>query len=198
MEKRQSLRVSLITSGKVATLNSADSGSIYTANVSRQGLCFYSKSSLPIESEVVLELELVRPADAPVTEYLHGKVLWKREWNDLAAHGVHLLNPLSSDKTPQLLQHTMGAEAIVTSPDTRRAPAVRIKDPLTPREREVTRLIAKGLNNREMAERLSISTKTVETHRANIYAKLKVHNAIQLMRAIERSGRWIVNHKETH
>lgn len=53
---------------------------------------------------------------------------------------------------------------------------------LTEREIEVVRLVAEGLNSREIAERLSISVKTVDTHRANIMAKLDVHNAAELIR----------------
>jgi len=50
-------------------------------------------------------------------------------------------------------------------------------DTLTDREREVVRFVAEGLKNREIAERLSISMKTVEKHRANVMKKLNVHNA---------------------
>ena len=46
----------------------------------------------------------------------------------------------------------------------------------------MVRLVAEGLNSREIAERLSISVKTVDTHRANIMAKLDVHNAAELIR----------------
>jgi len=59
---------------------------------------------------------------------------------------------------------------------------------LTKRENDIIRLIAQGAGNREIAQRLSISIKTVETHRANIYSKLNVHNAVQLLLAIEEDG----------
>jgi predicted ATPase/DNA-binding CsgD family transcriptional regulator len=48
----------------------------------------------------------------------------------------------------------------------------RRDDPLTPREREVVRLIAEGLTNRQIAERLVIAERTASTHVANILAKL--------------------------
>jgi DNA-binding NarL/FixJ family response regulator len=50
-------------------------------------------------------------------------------------------------------------------------------DLLTNREREIVKLIAEGNRNKDMAEYLSISIKTVEKHRANIMKKLDVHNA---------------------
>lgn len=50
-------------------------------------------------------------------------------------------------------------------------------DTITTREREVLKLLAEGYLNKEIAELLSISIKTVEKHRANIMNKLDLHNA---------------------
>jgi len=50
-------------------------------------------------------------------------------------------------------------------------------DTLTDREREVVKLVAEGYKNREIAEYLSISMKTVEKHRANVMKKLDLHGA---------------------
>lgn len=49
-------------------------------------------------------------------------------------------------------------------------------DPLTPREREVLQLIAEGYPNKEIAEILSLSVKTVQSHRTNLMQKLDLHN----------------------
>ena len=52
---------------------------------------------------------------------------------------------------------------------------------------EVLSLLAQGLSNRQMAERLSISVKTAGHHRANLMAKLKLKGAAELARlAIEK------------
>ena len=48
---------------------------------------------------------------------------------------------------------------------------------LTPREREVLRLLAAGLTYAQMAQALGISLYTVCTHVKNVYRKLEVHNA---------------------
>ena len=61
-------------------------------------------------------------------------------------------------------------------------------DVLTPREREVLHLIAQGYNNRQIAERLHISIKTVETHRGNMMSKLDVHDRAGLVRFAMQSG----------
>lgn len=47
---------------------------------------------------------------------------------------------------------------------------------LTPREREVLKLVAEGYRSREIAEYLSLSQKTIEKHRANFMRKLDLHN----------------------
>ena len=57
---------------------------------------------------------------------------------------------------------------------------------LTKREKEVLSLIAGGLNNQEISEKLFISSRTVDTHRTNIMQKLDIHDAPNLMKfAIE-------------
>jgi len=55
-------------------------------------------------------------------------------------------------------------------------------DGLSHREREIFDLVIRGLSNASISERLSISVKTVETHRANINRKLAVHSSAQLLR----------------
>ncbi len=61
-------------------------------------------------------------------------------------------------------------------------------DGLTEREREVLTLIADGLSNQEVADRLVISVKTVERHRANILAKLGLHSRTELVKYAIRKG----------
>ena len=53
-------------------------------------------------------------------------------------------------------------------------------DTLTEREREVVKLVAEGYKNREIGERLCVSVKTVEKHRANVMRKLDLHSAAAL------------------
>ncbi|AYN21120.1 response regulator transcription factor [Alcaligenes aquatilis] len=53
---------------------------------------------------------------------------------------------------------------------------------LSEREREVLALIVEGLTNKEIGRALSLSPRTVETHRANLFAKLQVDNLAHLIR----------------
>jgi len=61
-------------------------------------------------------------------------------------------------------------------------------EPLTPREQEVLTLIAEGLSNNEIADRLVISAKTVDRHRENIMRKLNLHNRVDLVKYALRKG----------
>jgi LuxR family maltose regulon positive regulatory protein len=59
-------------------------------------------------------------------------------------------------------------------------------EPLTARELEILRLVAEGLRNQEIADRLVISLATVKRHIANIYGKLAVdHRTAAVARASE-------------
>jgi two-component system, NarL family, response regulator NreC len=61
-------------------------------------------------------------------------------------------------------------------------------DTLTVREREILKLIAAGLRNREISAALSISIKTVEKHRANLMRKLDLHSTSALTAFAIESG----------
>ena len=57
-------------------------------------------------------------------------------------------------------------------------------DPLTPQERAVAALICSGKTNRQAAQELVLSVKTIGYHLANVYAKLGVHTRAQLVEAM--------------
>jgi DNA-binding NarL/FixJ family response regulator len=59
---------------------------------------------------------------------------------------------------------------------------------LTPREREVLRLVAEGMSSNEIAKHLDLSVKTVESHRSRLMTKLDVTNAAGLVREAIRLG----------
>jgi DNA-binding NarL/FixJ family response regulator len=61
-------------------------------------------------------------------------------------------------------------------------------EPLTPREVDVLRLIVEGYTNKQVAEQLSISTRTVEGHRANLSEKLGLHSRVELVRYAREHG----------
>jgi two-component system response regulator NreC len=59
---------------------------------------------------------------------------------------------------------------------------------LTEREREILQLVAEGHTNAAIAQKLSISLRTVETHRANLMRKLDIHSPADLVRYAIRHG----------
>jgi DNA-binding NarL/FixJ family response regulator len=61
-------------------------------------------------------------------------------------------------------------------------------DALTPRQRQILQLVAEGLGTRQIAERLFLSVKTVETHRAQIMQRLDIHDVPGLVRFAIRHG----------
>ncbi|HEY9898716.1 MAG TPA: response regulator transcription factor [Pantanalinema sp.] len=67
-------------------------------------------------------------------------------------------------------------------------PVVSPDQVLSVREREVLNLVAQGLENREIAGRLSISDKTVKNHLARTYQKLNVSNRTQAVTLCQRLG----------
>ncbi len=79
----------------------------------------------------------------------------------------------------QYVHHTLGASLVTAEAEERaRADA----DPLSEREHEVLRLLALGHTNQEIADKLYLSVRTVETHRAHIMQKLGFTTRAELVR----------------
>jgi len=91
--------------------------------------------------------------------------------------GEHYISPLLSGQlTHELIQASHKGQA--TSPS----------DTLTTREREVLKLIAEGISNKEIADLLYISIRTVEHHRASIMQKLNIKQTANLVKYAIRKG----------
>jgi DNA-binding NarL/FixJ family response regulator len=55
---------------------------------------------------------------------------------------------------------------------------------LTRKQQQVCELVALGWSNKEIAAKLGVDTRTIETHRANIYDRMGVRNAVELVRKL--------------
>lgn len=64
---------------------------------------------------------------------------------------------------------------------------VALKQPLSPRERQVLQLLAEGKSTKDIATALDITVKTAETHRSNIMRKLDLHHVTELVRYAMRN-----------
>ena len=80
-----------------------------------------------------------------------------------------------------------GAFGVAASPDAA-APGPPDAAPLTPRERQILKLIAEGYTGRQIAALLSISPKTVENHRGHLMEKLDIHSIAELTKYAIREG----------
>ncbi|MGW1891925.1 response regulator [Streptomyces sp. NPDC002004] len=93
-----------------------------------------------------------------------------------AAVGDALVSPAV---TVRLLRHVSPAAA---------SGARTPRDPLTGREQDVVRALARGLTNAEIARTLSVSLSTVKTHLAHVQAKLDVRNRVEIAAWAWESG----------
>jgi DNA-binding NarL/FixJ family response regulator len=101
------------------------------------------------------------------------------------ARGEALLGPSIAQRVLEQFGRPAPAPTAPTAPAAPALPA-SIFSELTPRELDVLRLIAQGLRNRDIAERLVISEKTVQNHISNIFAKLQVNDRSQaIVRALQ-------------
>ncbi|MEP7270069.1 MAG: response regulator transcription factor [Acidobacteriota bacterium] len=92
------------------------------------------------------------------------------------AGGHHYLSPPLSERAIEVYARKAGSATL------------DLFETLTKREREVLQLAAEGLSQNEIAQRLSISPRTSETHRANLMRKLGLQNQTELVRFAIRRG----------
>jgi two-component system response regulator NreC len=110
----------------------------------------------------------------------------------------YVLKDSSADDLVRAVREVVAGRRYLSAPLSERANEAYIQkaretplDPyekLTSREREVLHLAAEGHSSSEIAERLSISSRTVETHRANMMRKLDLHSQTDLIRYALKRG----------
>ena len=88
--------------------------------------------------------------------------------------------PFSNNALVDRIEQALQASAATISARRERALRLRGLSELSEREQEVMRLIAQGMPNKLIADRLNISTRTVEVHRARVFDKLAVGSAVEL------------------
>ncbi|HYF75685.1 MAG TPA: response regulator transcription factor [Symbiobacteriaceae bacterium] len=102
-----------------------------------------------------------------------------------------LVNAMRQVMAGQAVLDPVVTKAVVTGYVSRPTPPTPDKETdsvLTPREREILILVAEGFTNAEIAKKLYISEKTVQTHRSNILDKLNIHDRTELVRYAIRHG----------
>jgi DNA-binding NarL/FixJ family response regulator len=103
-----------------------------------------------------------------------------------AAALVHAVREVTAGR--RYLSPPLSESAIEAYVERTRGAPLDPYETLTTREREVLHLAAEGKGNPEIAARLGISTRTAETHRANLMHKLSLHNQTDLVRYALKRG----------
>lgn len=99
------------------------------------------------------------------------------------SHAVDFLEkPIDHAKLVAAIEEAIVRHGSTLNQAGQRAHFERLLASLTPREREVMELVVAGRHNREIAENLGISPRTVEVHKARMVAKLQVENVPDLVR----------------
>ena len=112
--------------------------------------------------------------------------LLKSDLADELAHAIEALRrhqPYFSSRVAEVVLSGFLAQSAAAPEDDTTEPSR-----LTPREREIVQLISEGLSTKQVARRLAISVKTVETHRANVQRKLGVASVGEIVRYAIRNG----------
>jgi len=155
--------------------------------------------------ELIKELHAQRPELPVLVLSMHEESLYASRALRAGARG-YLMKRAGGDRVLEAIREVFQGR-IAVSPDMathlleeyagRRSRSHRVPLPnLTDREFEVLQLIGEVKTNREMAEQLHLSQKTVETHRVHLMRKLKLKNAAELLRFAlqyvekEASGHW--------
>lgn len=100
-----------------------------------------------------------------------------------------LQKPADDDVLLETIQRALALDARRRVEDHERRVVSERIERLTPREREVLGQVVKGLSSKEIADRLSVSYKTVEAHRAKIMRKMEVDSIADLVRTVVSVGR---------
>jgi len=111
----------------------------------------------------------------------HGDVGSARE--AFRAQAIDFLEkPLNHPRLLAAIEEAAARQSVVEETRKRNAAFADLARSLTPRETEVMELVVAGQHNREIAEALGISSRTVEVHKARVMQKLRIDSIAQLIR----------------
>lgn len=161
----------------------ADAASFLSASRPDWQGCLIVDIRMPGMSGLELQRELLeRGCALPVVIITgHGDVGSARE--AFRSEAIDFLEkPLNETKLIEAIDDALERQSASIEKRQQREHLTRRLEELTPREHEVMALVIAGRHNREIAEELGISPRTVEVHKARMMAKLDANNIPQLVR----------------
>jgi DNA-binding NarL/FixJ family response regulator len=130
------------------------------------------------------EIHAHQPGTAVLLLSMHDDERYVHDALKAGASGYVLKRQADAELIEAVRAVAAGGRFVSALPD---GVAPRADDPLTPRELDVVKLIAEAYTNRQIAQILHLSEKTVESHRANVLSKLGMRDRVELVRyAIKR------------
>jgi two-component system response regulator NreC len=99
-----------------------------------------------------------------------------------------MMNAIRAVQRGDIYVHSSLLRVLIEPNQSQEKPGPAPDETLTPREKDVLCLIVQGYTNREIADQLCISQRTVEGHRANLTAKLNIHSRVELLRYARSEG----------
>jgi two-component system response regulator DctR len=94
--------------------------------------------------------------------------------------------PFSNNALVDRIELALAASARVLTARRERAQRLKGLEQLSEREREVMRLVADGLPNKQIADAMHLSVRTIEAHRAHVFEKMDVASAVDLANLLNR------------
>ena len=147
--------------------------------------------------ELIKDIKAIRPGLPTLVISMHDESLYAQRILRAGARG-YITKHEGGEKLMQAIRHVlsgqiyvsekMSAHILETFSGGQAAPERSLIGRLSDREFEVFELLGEGISAREIAGRLHLSTKTVDTHRANIKSKLVIKTTSEL---ISYAARWI-------
>lgn len=210
LEKRVAFYERILNEVPAAIYISEPSRRIVWCNKTFEGISGYTLDELREKGEAV-QREIVHADDMRIPE---GQIVYYRNFFGLNFGGVYRLrhrldtayksfiswtknfdadeagNPktvLSIDLDINRLS-PMQKQLTAALKDGLRVHNEHLAENLTPREKEILRLICSGKSNREISEKLFLSLFTIDTHRKNIRRKLQAHNSAELTKKAREIG----------
>ena len=147
----------------------------------------YSSAQTQLETSLQLAEICAVPFEQAFTMLEMAELHLTSGWTDLAKSTL--------ERVEEICEPMQASLALARADDIAsrfEQPTMVYPDGLTPREAEVLSLIAAGRSNREMADDLYLSIRTIERHVANIYRKIDVHNRAEAARYAIEQGLTVV------